>query len=152
MLESDWLGDVAAAPVTRGRPAARPGHPKTRSRKLECHGCGFIARASRGALVRAGMPSCGCGERMALADLRDRAAVDWDALAAELESYGRGAYDAAMRELGYTDMIAPRDTGGRGGGPPKRCAVWQCHRFTAAEYCAEHAGHRPEVTAARRVA
>ena len=36
----------------------------TRLIKLECHSCGFIARASRSALENAGYPTCGCGQPM----------------------------------------------------------------------------------------
>ena len=33
----------------------------TRMIKMTCHSCGFIARASRGAVENSGVPSCGCG-------------------------------------------------------------------------------------------
>ena len=33
----------------------------TRMIKLECVDCGFIARASRSAIEKAGLPTCGCG-------------------------------------------------------------------------------------------
>jgi ribosomal protein L44E len=36
----------------------------TRMVKLECEDCGFIARASRTALSKAGNPTCGCGGYM----------------------------------------------------------------------------------------
>jgi hypothetical protein len=55
------------------RPAK--GH-KGRQRKLECSGCGFIAYASRGAIERAGVPMCGCGEPLTVANVRDLIALD----------------------------------------------------------------------------
>ena len=36
----------------------------TRMIKLECVQCGFIARASRSAIEKAGLPTCGCGGYM----------------------------------------------------------------------------------------
>jgi len=101
--ETDWLGDVTAyTKPLGGRPAK--GHTG-RQRKLYCERCGFIAYASRGALERCGFPSCACGEPMALANLRDRALVEWEQLERELMAYGRDAYNAAMRELGHTGMV-----------------------------------------------
>lgn len=48
--------------------------PKTsgagRLRKLECP-CGFISYASRGAVIRHGLPFCACGTRLTFADLDD---------------------------------------------------------------------------------
>jgi hypothetical protein len=145
--ETAWLGGVAVAPrKSGGRPAK--GHVG-RQRKVHCERCGFIAYASRGALQRSGLPRCGCGEPMALANLRDRAAVEWDALAAELLSYGRDAYDAAMRELGCTGMIAPRKAPAGSGLVQHRCE-WEggyCSKFTSGRYCPEHEqGARSEIT------
>lgn len=145
-----WLGDIP----TESTPSAPVGRPAKsysgRMRKVHCVGCGCIVYASRGALQRSGLPACGCGERMQLANLRDRAAVEWDALAAELESYGRDAYDAAMRELGHVDMIAPRRSTEHHGGAQRRCEVNGCHKFAAGRYCAEHEQHRPEMAPASR--
>ncbi len=142
-----WLEDVPPVKSAGGRPAK--GHVG-RQRKMHCERCGFIAYASRGALQRSGLPRCGCGEPMQLANLRDRAAVEWDALEAELVSYGRDAYDAAMLELGYTDMIAPRTAPRKSGAVQHRCAAEGCHKFTAGRYCPEHVEHRPEMGAAHR--
>jgi hypothetical protein len=68
--ENDWLGDATASPVrpAGGRPAK--GY-RGRQRKLSCPLCGFIAYATAGALTRAGVPVCGCGEPMVLANIRD---------------------------------------------------------------------------------
>jgi hypothetical protein len=66
-----------------GRPAK---DHSGRQRKLQCERCGFLCYVSRGALQRCGVPRCACGETLRLANLRDRAAVEWDQLAAELES------------------------------------------------------------------
>lgn len=144
-----WLGEVP----TQRRPGGRPAKGHTgRQRKVHCERCGFIAYASRGALQRSGFPCCGCGEAMTLANLRDRAAVEWDALEAELLSYGRGAYDAAMRELGYVDMIAP-SAPRRSGAVQHRCE-WEggyCAKFTIGRYCPEHEpANRPAMGATHR--
>jgi hypothetical protein len=45
---------------------------------------------------------------MRLANLRDRAIVEWDEQERELAGYGRDASNAAMRELGVTDMVEPK--------------------------------------------
>jgi hypothetical protein len=151
LTETAWLGDTVP-PVARGK-VGRPAKDHSgRQRKVYCQRCGFIAYASRRALQRAGMPSCGCGESLQIANLRDRAAVEWDALAEELESYGRDAYDAAMRELGYTNMIAPRRSAERHGGRQRRCEASGCEKFTAGRYCPEHEHDRPAMAAARRAA
>jgi hypothetical protein len=77
-------------------------------------------------------------------NLRDRAAVEWDTLQAELATYGRDAYNAAMRDLGYRDLVdqLPRSRGG--GAQQKRCE-WDggsCSGYAAGRYCNEHrAGH-----------
>jgi len=90
---------------------------------------------------------------MVLANLRDRAAVEWDELESELVSYGRAAYMAAMRELGYTDMIERGSRHGKGGGPQKRCEEHGCHVFATGRYCPTHTDHRPEhASASRRAA
>lgn len=48
----------------------------SRLRKVECVYCGCIARMSRAAMARSGVPFCGCGEgRMLVADLEDAARV-----------------------------------------------------------------------------
>lgn len=135
-----WLGDLPAERPQIGRPAKVPGQPQTRLRKIHCEACGFIARTTRGALIRSGLPSCGCGERMTLADLRDRAAVEWDALETELRGYGQAAYIAAMRELGERPEIETGGDYGRGGAAQHRCewAGGYCVRFTSTPYCNEH--------------
>ena len=149
--EADWLDGAALVPARNvgGRPAKD--YRARGNRKLECPQCGFIARCSAAAIERAGgLPTCGCGRGMIVPNLRDRAAIEWDALAAELESYGRNAYDAAMRELGHVDMIAPRRSTERHGGAQRRCEVNGCHKFSAGRYCAEHEHDRPEMAAAHR--
>lgn len=150
VCEADWLDSAPVVVNPGGRPAK--GHVG-RQRKIHCEACGFIAYASRGALQRSGFPLCGCGEVMQLANLRDRAAVEWDALEAELSSYGRPAYQAAMRELGYTDMLPKRSKYGKGGAGQKRCG-WEggyCSVFSASRYCAEHeVGARAAMTSATR--
>lgn len=46
----------------------------TRLRKVECQ-CGCILRMSRAAMVKHGLPTCGCGEAMHCADVTDAALV-----------------------------------------------------------------------------
>jgi hypothetical protein len=145
--ESDWLGDVVdkrSGPQPGGRPAK--GH-NGKQRKLHCERCGFICYATRRAVERFGYPSCACGERMVLANLRDRALIEWDTLEAELLAQGRDTFEAAMRELGFTGMVA---LGGerKTGGDQHRCAFATCTRWTAAEYCEEHEGYRPAMGSA----
>jgi hypothetical protein len=84
---------------------------------------------------------------MVLANLRDRAVVEWDALERDLMARGGDAFDSAMRELGFTDMIAPRRKG-VSGAVQHRCEVDGCMRFASGRFCHEHEAHRPEVTAA----
>ena len=149
--ETDWLGDVTAyTKPLGGRPAK--GHTG-RQRKLYCERCGFIAYASRGALERCGFPSCACGEPMALANLRDRALVEWEQLERELMAYGRDANNAAMRELGHTGMVETKRVA-LSGAARKRCQ-WEggyCTKFASGRYCLEHANHRELTPAHRRAA
>jgi hypothetical protein len=146
---TDWLaGASAPAANPGGRPAK--GH-KGRQRKLCCPDCGFIAYATAGAVERAGgLPSCACGGAMIVPNLRDRAAIEWDALEAELVSYGRDAYDAAMRELGYGGMVEPRTAPRRSGAAQQRCQGPGCHKFTAGRYCPSCEQGRPEMAPAHR--
>jgi hypothetical protein len=149
-LETDWLGD-AASPSRNpgGRPAK--GH-RGRQRKLRCERCGFIAYSSASALERAGRPTCGCGEPMVLANLRDRAIVEWDQLERELSKLGERAFNAAMRELGYRDMIGRRSGDRKSGGDQRRCGYGSCTRWARGRYCAEHLEHRPEMAPTYRSA
>lgn len=151
LSDSAWLGGASASPVAPRNPGGRPakGHVG-RQRKVHCERCGFIAYASRGALQRSGLPVCGCGEPMTLANLRDRAAVEWDALEAELLSYGRDAYDTAMRQLGYSGMVEPRTRPAGSGLAQHRCEASGCHKFATGRYCPEHEHHRPEMAPAYR--
>jgi hypothetical protein len=114
-----------------GRPAK--GH-SGRQRKARCPSCGFIAYASVSAYVRAGMPTCGCGERMELANLRDVVAIEPE----RLDGLSERSFNAAMRELGFTDMIRAKQ-------PPRRtrqpqCAAPGCSKFRAngVKFCKEH--------------
>jgi hypothetical protein len=136
-------------PNPGGRPAKD--YAGRGNRKMECPACGFIARCSAGAIERAGgLPSCACGECMILPNLRDRAAVEWDALETELVSYGRDAYDAAMRELGYAGMVEPRTAPRRSGAAQQRCQGPGCHKFRSARYCPSCEQERPEMAPERR--
>ena len=87
----------------------KPGRPakdhRGRLRKIECPACGFIARASAAALRAAGMPLCGCGEPMAVPELRDLERIDPDRFEQTIGGLSHRAHTAAMRELGYEDAI-----------------------------------------------
>jgi hypothetical protein len=116
-------------PGKPGRPAK--GH-KGRQRKASCPGCGFIVYASASAYTRTGMPTCGCGTPMELANLRDVVAIEPE----RLEGLSEKAFNAAMRELGFTDMIRAKQ-------PPRwsqqpQCANDGCSRFrkTGERLCA----------------
>lgn len=120
------------AVATPGRPAK--GH-KGRQRKLACPACGFIAYASAGAVQSAGIPTCGCGSPMAVANLRDLEVIDPDGFEQLVGSLSLKGGNAAMRELGYLDSIVRRS-------PPRRtnqpqCKRDGCSRFrrAAVDYC-----------------
>lgn len=112
---TDFLSQVAQDLERQERHARKPGGRPvssgagSRSRKLACGSCGFIARTTLGALERSGYPTCGCGERLELADFADRVKVgDADALAAadaqagaELERIDRAAVRRAEREANH---------------------------------------------------
>lgn len=143
---TDWLaGAGASVPARGGRPAK--GHTG-RQRKVHCVACGVILYGSRTALQRSGLPVCGCGEKMTLANLRDRALVEWDTLETELVLYGREAYDAAMRELGYPVERVARVQ--RSGLVQHRCEASGCHKFSAAHYCDDCKDNRPQMATARK--
>ena len=81
------------------RPIGRPRSSGAgcRQLKVSCADCGFIARASRGALERCGMPVCACGRPLELervAVLQAPAVVCLPAAPspAELEQYGANGY------------------------------------------------------------
>lgn len=111
-----------SAPVTR--PTGRPAKGHTgRQRKSSCPACGFIAYASASAYRRAGMPVCGCGVRLQLANLRDIAELEPE----RLDELGERSYHAAMRELGMVDEIHAKQ-------PPRlskqpQCTEPGCTRF-----------------------
>jgi hypothetical protein len=94
----------------------------------------MIVYASAAAYARCGLPTCGCGERMTLANLRDVAVVEPESL----DRLGERDFNAAMRELGYVDMI-------RAKAPPRRiaqpqCAEPGCSRFRkyGDRWCVDH--------------
>jgi hypothetical protein len=143
VTQTDWLAGASASVRPGGRPAK---DHRGRQRKMHCASCGFIAYASRGAIERCGMPVCGCGEPMVLANLRDRAQLEWDALERELSALGRDAYNDAMREIGARDLvIAPLARVSKGGLVQKRCEAHGCHKFAAARFCPTCAGGTVEM-------
>lgn len=104
-----------------------------RQRKLSCDRCGFICYASAGAVIRAGVPVCGCGAPMTVANPRDLAVIDpdgFDALAGAMPT--RSAFNALMRECGYTDSII-RD---RSSDPMARARAAASRRATMARRAA----------------
>jgi len=52
------IGPFPGAALNPTRPTKKQG---TRMIKMQCNDCGFIARASRSAVEKAGLPTCGCG-------------------------------------------------------------------------------------------
>lgn len=69
----------------------------TRLRKVVCPQCGCIARMSRGAIVKAGLPWCSCGTdspqaQMTCADLEDLAVVKPDDPRFEALRHAEDAY------------------------------------------------------------
>jgi hypothetical protein len=90
---------------------------------------------------------------MVLANLRDRAIVEWGELERELSNVGERAFNQTMRELGYTDMILKRHGDRKSGGDQRRCEFGSCTRWARGRYCPEHEVHRPTMAPAyRRVA
>lgn len=78
---------------------------------------------------------------MHLPEIRDRAAVDWDAVAVELATYSADALRNAERELGGK-MAPARSQYERSSGDRKRCAVIGCGAFVRGTYCDDHADKR----------
>lgn len=142
-LEADWLGTDAEPQRNRGGRPAKDYRARG-NRKLECPSCGFVCRCSAAAVARAGgLPSCACGERMVVPELRDRAVIEWDALAAELQEAGPATWNRAMRELGHVDAIVTTHPERRGGAERRRC-TWDagyCTRWplSGSDRCREHA-------------
>lgn len=60
----DEIGQFPGAALNPSRPTKKQ---PTRMIKMECQSCGFIARASRSAIERAGLPTCGCGGNIEIA-------------------------------------------------------------------------------------
>ncbi len=138
----DWLaGASAPLKAVGGRPAK---DHSGRQRKIHCETCGFIAYASRGAIERCGTPVC-CGEPLKLANLRDRADIEWDVLERELSSLGRDAYNTAMAEIGAVGMIERKRTPRKGGLGQKRCETHGCHKFTSSRLCPSCSGQTVEM-------
>jgi hypothetical protein len=94
---ADFLADLeqssaAAAELEARERRTAGGRPRTNGAgyranrgRLECQSCGFICRASAGALERSGRPSCGCGAGPL-------------ALTSELEAHELECEESAQRE------------------------------------------------------
>jgi hypothetical protein len=134
----DFLDDMAhaeqreqLAEQTRKRAHGRPVSTGAgcRQLKLVCSaGCGFIARATRGALERSGMPVCGCGAEL---ELESEQLASADGARGELE-LERISVAAARREQ------REQSSGYRTGA----CNCASCGRFKArpadvCEYCGD---------------
>lgn len=158
---TDWLGGASAPPppAPGGRPAK---DHRGRQRKLLCGSCGFICYATAGAIERAGgLPSCACGSQLEVPNLRDRLAIEPDAVERELfdagaaEAFARGAsaveaenagrvrWNEAMREIGASALILPPPAKRDASAPPQRCQWDQgyCMKFVSSRYCPEHDPH-----------
>jgi hypothetical protein len=153
--ETQWLGDVTASPAPDrgGRPAK--GHVG-RQRKLSCL-CGFGCYTSAQAVERYGFPRCACGEEMRWANIRDRLALEPEAVREELS---REAFNELCREHGWSGLVEysgeelqaqERRRHGSRAHPRKRCAGegGYCSTFTAGRYCSEHE-QRGEITSGYR--
>jgi hypothetical protein len=133
---------MSAKAKSPGRPAK--GHTG-RQRKLYCSACGFLCYASASAISSAGLPTCGCGSPMLVANLRDLERIDPDGFQAMIEHLPRKQHTAAMRELGYTAAIERRNAAMEPGSkrriPQPQCAADGCSRFRkyGERFCAEHA-------------
>jgi hypothetical protein len=110
---------------------------KSRLRKVECGQCGCILYGSAAALSQ-GLPGCACGGSFTVPKLADLEVIDPDGFEALLEGLSERAFHAAMRELGYTDMIRAKQ-------PPRRTQQPQCghdgcshFRRYGTKYCATH--------------
>jgi hypothetical protein len=109
---SDFLADMAELEQREAQREAQRkrahGRPRStgagcRQLKLVCSaGCGFIARATRGALERHGMPVCGCGAELEL-ECEQLAAADSARAGLELErvSVAAARRDTREQSSGY---------------------------------------------------
>lgn len=99
----------------------------------------MIVYASAAAYTRHGLPVCGCGQQMMLANLRDIVLIEPD----RLDGLGERSFHAAMRELGHSGMIHAKQ-------PPRRtlqprCAEDGCSRFVrnGERFCSGHEDPEP---------
>jgi len=84
--------------LSGGRPLTSGAGYRANRGRLECTSCGFIARASLGALERSGVPSCGCGAGPLVLSSELAAAADETRGALELERVSVAAARGAARE------------------------------------------------------
>ena len=140
------------ATTTHARPGRPAAHAKakrhqSRQRKLSCPACGFIAYASAGAVIACGLPVCGCGQPLTVANPRDLAVIDPESFDQLAGSLSKPAHNQMMRECGFDAMIL-RDKGHdpvvarMRANRQKRCAQDRCGRFAAhgSMTCAQHGG------------
>jgi hypothetical protein len=72
---------------------------------------------------------------MVLANIRDRAIVEWEQLEAELQALRVDAWNEAVREIEALDLVKRARCDRRGGAAQKRCEVHGCRRFSGGRYC-----------------
>jgi len=141
-LEEMAAAERSAERAESQRKRCAGGRPKTNgtgyraNNKLLCSSCGFIARASRGALERCGVPLCGCGAGP-LELVSELEAAERDGREThELERWEAGAIERASRAKRLS------------GASDKRCAASGCNKFALLRYCPAHESERPEMGAA----
>lgn len=153
-----WIDETPEPRNVGGRPAV----DKRRSRgnrRMVCSSCGFSCRSSAAAIKRAGaLPVCGCGTRLELPDLLDRAAVEPETVEEEINAAAeraaadapparrdatyRRTYNAAAAEIGWPSWGSPAARWGSSG-ETARCqwAGGHCVKFVSGLYCPEHDPH-----------
>lgn len=130
-----------------GRPPARLKAKRhaSRQRKLACTACGFICYASAGAVIACGLPRCGCGMPLSVANPRDLSVIDPESFEQLAGQLPKAAHNAMMRTAGYDGMVI-RDKGHdpavarARAARQKRCALESCGRFArkGSAMCAVH--------------
>lgn len=107
-----------------------------RQRKLACPACGFIAYASAGAVISCGLPTCGCGQPLTVANPRDLAVIDPESFEELRSILPMAGHNAMVRAAGYDGLVVrskghdPRVARARAL-RQKRCSVDGCGRFAA---------------------
>ena len=61
------IAEIGQFPGAALNPTSPTKKQSTRMLKMQCESCGFVARASRSAIEKAGLPTCGCGGTIEIA-------------------------------------------------------------------------------------